>query len=811
MFNPQTKIMNLRYLLFRVFIILSGHAFTQETKVVGKVINYINNEPIPFCNVVIQGSTTGSVTDLEGNFVINNIQPGIYNFEASCLGFNKKILFEIEVTKSKVVQLTFALEESATKLEEVQVTASPFNKTEESPVSLRTIGVAEIQRAAGGNRDISRVIQNLPGVAANASFRNDIIIRGGAPNENRFYLDGVEVPNINHFATQGSSGGPVGLLNVNFINEVDYYAGAFPANRGNALSSVFEFKQKEGNSKKIAGNFMLGSSDIGLTLDGPTGKNSNFIFSVRRSYLQFLFSALKLPFLPTYNDYQYKHTFKLNSKNQISIISLGALDNFRINASANDGVTDSATLNRNNYVLGNIPINNQWNYTFGVVYKHFSKNSFQTIVLSRNMLNNSTTKYTDNDDTNPDNLLLNYSSVEAENKFRFENTVRKNGFKVNYGVNFEHVYYTNNTLNRQLIIGGLPTEFTFNSSLRFNKYGVFYSISKGLLNQRLMASVGLRSDFADYSSDMSNPLQQLSPRVSLSYSITEKWSLNFNTGRYFQLPAYTILGFRDANGNLVNKSNNIRYISVDHIVGGVEYNPTNYSKITVEGFYKKYNDYPFSLRDSISLANLGADFGVIGNEPVNSSSFGRSYGLEVLIQQKLSKGFYGIIAYTFVKSEFSNSAGKYIPSAWDFGHIINLSGGKKFKRNWELSMRFRLSGGAPYTPFDVNTSSLISVWNVRGSGVLDYDQLNTLRLPFTHQMDVRIDKRWYFNTWNLNVYFDVQNFYANEIVQAPFLDVVRDNSGKPLINPSNPSSYTTQLIENSSTTVLPTLGIMLEF
>ena len=179
-----------------------------------------------------------------------------------------------------------------------------------------------------------------PGVASRATFRNDIIIRGGSPGENKFYLDGIEVPNINHFATQGSSGGPVGLLNVNFVREVDFYSGAFPSNRANGLSSVLSFKQKEGNKEGLITNFALGSSDAALTFDGPLGEKANFIFSARRSYLQFLFAALQLPILPTYNDFQYKVSYRPNQKNKISFIGLGAIDDFNLNASVNDNITD---------------------------------------------------------------------------------------------------------------------------------------------------------------------------------------------------------------------------------------------------------------------------------------------------------------------------------------------------------------------------------------------------------------------------------------------------------------------------------------
>ena len=785
--------------------------WAQSGIIKGRVFNGINNEPVPFASVVLQGTTIGVSTDIDGNYEFTNLEPALYNLEFSSVGFKGKVIYEVQAFNNRPIFIDIEVEEIALEIEEVDVVASPFNKTEESPVSLRTIGVSEIERNPGGNRDISKVIQSLPGVASTPSFRNDIIIRGGAPNENRFFLDGIEVPNINHFATQGASGGPVGMINVNFIREVDFYSGAFPANRGNALSSVLEFKQKDGNSEKIRANFTLGSSDVGLTLDGPIGKKSTFIFSARRSYLQFLFSALNLPFLPTYNDFQTKYKIKLDNKNQITFIGLGAIDDFVLNTDANDGVDDPETLERNQYIIGNIPTNTQWNYAIGANYQHFGKKGYQTVVVSRNHLRNKAIKYQDNDESSEENLLLDYVSSEIENKVRLENTFRDKGYKLNYGVGFENVLYTNNTFARRVNPNGNVFTIDYNSDLAFNKYNLFGQISKGVFKERLILSLGIRTDIADYSDDMSNPIEQLSPRFSAAYSVTTNFSLNFNVGRYYQLPAYTVLGYRDGNNTLVNKENDITYIRADHLVGGVEYNTTANSKITIEGFYKNYANYPFLTTDSITLANLGGDFGVIGDEPAVSRSGGRSYGVEFLAQQKLRKGFYGIIAYTWVKSEFEDKNGDLVPSAWDNGHLVTLTGGKKFKKNWEIGVRWRFLGGTPFTPYDAETSLLTSVWDVRGEGLLDYNRLNTLRTSDFHQMDFRIDKRYFFNKWSIDVYLDVQNAYNFVVEEAPFFSVERDANGNPIEDPNNPGSYLPNLIVNETGNVLPSIGLILEF
>ncbi|MEY3321322.1 MAG: hypothetical protein RLZZ417_905, partial [Bacteroidota bacterium] len=546
------------------FLFLFSWQLNAQTGIIkGKITNKLTNEPIGFATVVIPEINKGVTSDESGNYEITGLTPGLYNVSASYLGFKDGAVFEIQVTNARPAQVDFQLEESIEELTEVVVQASPFKKTEESPVSLRTIGIAEIQRNPGGARDISRVIQSLPGVTTTASFRNDLIIRGGAPNENRFFLDDVEVPNINHFATQGASGGPVGLINVNFINEVDFFSGAFPANRGNALSSVFNFKQREGRSDRIGGNFMVGASDIGLTLEGPIGKKGTFLVSSRRSYLQFLFQAIGLPFLPTYNDFQAKIKFKLDDKNEITFIGLGAIDQFELNLEANDTEDQQ-------FLLDQLPTTPQWNYTNGLVWKHYTQKGYWTFVISRNMLDNKAIKFAGNDDSKPENKILDYQSQEIENKLRIERTLRTGDFKLTYGGGYEYVKYNNNTFNKIFTASGAQT-INYTSAFNMGKYSLFSQASQNFNKDKLVLSAGLRVDGNTYSSDMANPINQLSPRFSLAYALTKKLSLNFNTGIFYQLPPFTILGYQQ-NGEFINKTNNIKYVGNKQVVLGLEYN-----------------------------------------------------------------------------------------------------------------------------------------------------------------------------------------------------------------------------------------------
>jgi hypothetical protein len=798
----------MRFLLV-VLLFLPVVAFNQTGVVKGKVVQAVNGLPIELAKVQIIDQQKGTFTNENGDFELTGLAPGVYSFKAVASGFKDLVINEISVTNSRTATIEFQMEDFIQDKEEIVIIAKQFTTKSESPNSLKTLNSTEIERLPGAGRDVSKVIAALPGVASRATFRNDIIIRGGSPGENKFYLDGIEVPNINHFATQGSSGGPVGLLNVNFIREVDFYSGAFPSNRANGLSSVLSFKQKDGNPDALITNFALGSSDAALTLDGPIGKKVDFILSARRSYLQFLFAALQLPILPAYNDFQYKVNVKVNKRNKVTFIGLGAIDVFKLNQKVNESVTDTSRLEYNNYVLNNLPIQNQWNYTVGMNWQHSSKNSFQNIVLSRNMLNNSAYRYKNLIET-PENLLLDYKSFEAENKFRFEHTYTKNGWRFNTGLAYEYARYFNSTYNN-ITIQGQPVEIDYSSNVYMSKFALFSQLSKALLNEKMNVSLGLRTDFSNYAKSMSNPLDQLSPSLSVSYRLTEQWAINGNIARYHQLPSYTILGYRNAAGELANKLNNVKYIRAEHFVLGTEYLTKTNSRFTLEGFYKNYSRYPFSVKDSLSLANVGSDFGVVGNEEIKSISTGRTFGAEFLYQQKLYKGFYAVLAYTFVRSEFKDKDGKFVPTSWDSRHIVSLTGGKRFKNGWEIGFRWLFSGGSPYTPVDVANSSLIQNWNINGFAFPDYNLLNTAREGNFHQLNMRVDKKFYLKKFSLNFYLDIQNVYGYKTKVAPIYLAQTDASGNFVVDPNDPTRYLLKKIDNTSGIVQPTLGIIIEF
>ncbi len=794
-------------LLIWGLLVVSVGVKSQNVDLSGIVKDAYSNEPLPFVNIIIHNTTIGTTTDFEGAFVIDNLKPGFLKLQLSSIGFETLVTEEIMISAIRSNYVELSMKPKTTRLNEVVVRGGLFTRNDESPVSLRRIGIEQIEKTAGAARDIGKVLQSFPGVGGTVSFRNDLVVRGGGPSENRFFLDGIEIPVLNHFSTQGASGGPVGILNVDFIREVEFYSGAFPADRGNALSSVFEFKQIDANKDKPGFKATVGASELSLSGNTPLGEKTGALFSVRRSYLQFLFDKIGLPFLPTFNDFQFKTRTRFDKKNELIVLGVGAIDQFKLNPSPKP-------TEENRYIVDYLPVNEQWNYVVGANYKHFFDDSYLVVVLSRNHLNNSIYKYEDNQEDDPDKLIYDYISDEIENRGRFEWYSNPGEFTLNIGANLDLAQYYNRTFARVFRTEG-ETLVNYKTDLDVLKYGVFGSLFRSIAGDRLTLALGTRFDANSYSARMNNPLKQFSPRFSASYKLSPEVALNFNAGRYYQLPPYTSLGYREQPDELTNRKNGLTYIRADHLIAGLEWLPNSYTKVSLEGFLKTYDNYPFSVLDSVSLASKGGDFGVLGAEEVTSTSEGRSYGAEFFVQQRSPKGYSFILAYTLVRSEFTDYNDELVPSSWDSKHLLTFTFTRSLKQNWDVGLKWRYLGGLPYTPYDFERSSRVDAWDLGGREYLDYSRFNEMRSEHFHQLDLRVDKAWIFNRFSLGVYLDIQNLYNKKGEQAPRLVQKLDENEEPIIlppeSPGDVPRYDLKELANTSGTVLPTIGIILEF
>jgi outer membrane receptor for ferrienterochelin and colicin len=786
-------------ILFLGFSIIQLSAFSQKAQLKGKVIDASNNEPVPFANVLVEGTQIGSTTDFDGNFIITGLNPGYVKLRVSFVGYKTSYSADILLSNNNTPFIEVQLEPSEQKLQQVVVSVDPFEKKQEAPLSMQSIGTKQIESNPGSNRDISKVIQSFPGVGSTPAFRNDIIIRGGGPSENSFYLDGVEIPILNHFDTQGASGGPVGIINADFIQFVDFYSGSFPVNASNALSGVMDFKLKDGNKDKMNYQFSLGASEAAFTLDGPIGEKTTMIFSVRRSYLQFLFSVLELPFLPTFNDYQFKVKTRIDNNNQITLIGLGSLDKLTLNTGIEN--PDAAQ----EFILSQIPVNNQWSYTTGLVYKNFFDKGSHSFILSRNMLNNQFYKYPNNNESLAKSF--NYRSTEAENKFRYELNFRNKGIKYLFGTSAEYAKYYNKT-TQQIFINDSLINFAYETNLEVISYGLFGQASKYFFGDRLLANLGLRLDANNYNASTENLLNQISPRFSLSYSLSEKTKINAGLGRYFQNPNYTTLGYRDNQGVLVNE-NTAKYIGANHYNLGIQQLISKEILLSVEAFYKDYFQYPIDLRTGASLANQGAEYSsVAGAAAVDFIGKGQAVGFEVLNRVNF-KDFNLLASYTYVRSLFSDINGDLIPSAWDSKHLLTITSSKDFQKNWRVGLKWRFVGGLPYTPYDLETSANVLAWDANGQAYLDFELLNTERFKPFHQLDIRVDKSFFFDKWTLMLYVDIQNAYNFQSDGKDYI-IREKNPNGSYLTINGGSEYVLKAVENSSGTILPTLGLMIK-
>lgn len=762
------------------------------------VIDKSTRQPLEFVNVLVVGLGIGASTDANGNFLITQVPPGIYRLQASFLGYKTELTPEYRVNHvTPYVQIE--LEEENASLNEVVVAASPFQKVPESPVSLRVIGLQEIEKAPGANRDISKVVQNYPGVAFSPiGYRNDLIVRGGGPSENRFYLDGVEIPNINHFSTQGASGGPVGLIDADLIRSVKFYSGAFPADKGNALSSVLDFSLRDGDMERNSLKATLGASEVSLSSNGHIGNKTSYLVSVRQSYLQALFKILGLPFLPAYTDASFKIKTRFDSHNELTLLGLGGIDRMKLNLGIEGEDAE--------YMLSYLPEINQETYTVGGVYRHYSQRHVQSIVLSQSYLNNRNVKYRDNDESSEENLTLRLGSIEQETKLRMENTSSWSVWKVKAGFDLNYSRYKSNEYRK--VFANALREYDYHTDLSLWRWGMFASVDYAAPDKSFTASMGVRTDGNNYSDKMKELWRQLSPRLSVSYRLVEGLTLSGHVGLYYQLPSYTALGFKGEEGEYVNR--HLDYISVSQESLGLSWTPNENMELSVEGFYKLYGHMPFSLSDQIPLYCKGNDYGTIGNEALSSEAKGRSYGVELMFKWLLTQKLNLSSSLTIFKSEFKDGEqGSYVPSAWDNRFILNMSGTYNFPKHWSLGAKVSCIGGSPYTPYDVEKSSLVEAWNVQGRAYYDYSRYNQERLPVFGQLDVRVDKTFYLKKCMLGFYLDIQNITASKLRQPDAL-----MSTGQIENPSAPLSeqrYVMKSIRQESGTLLPTLGITFEY
>jgi hypothetical protein len=712
--------------------------FGQESgSIRGSVFDATTKEPLAGANVRLGGTSLGAATDSSGEFRINGIPPGIYSLTASIVSYAPLTTTDIIVSTVKPATVRIALVESGVQFETVQVTASFFQRLAEAPLSTLTQSNEEIRRLPGGLEDVVRAISILPGVAQVQAGRNDLIVRGGAPSENLFVIDNIEVPNINHFGTQGSSGGPLSYVNLDFVENTTFSTGGFGARYGDRLSSILSINLLDGRRDRIGGKATLAASQFGVNLEGPTSESGDFIVSVRRSYLDFIFKAAGFGFVPEYWDFLAKTHYTLGKSDQLTVLAIAALDNVKY---FND--TEKKRVD-NSQILGS----KQNEVVAGVTWRHLFKTGFSTVTLGES--------YTDFRYAQYDARLLPKfvnNSIERESSLRADILFHATpSTEVSAGIAGKLPRFTSD-----IAVGGFRT--TFGDSLGIAasyrtsafKGSAYVQVSQGL--GPATATLGLRLDHFD----ILNEATTVSPRASISLPLSGVTNLSASVGRYRQSPSYVWLVANPANRDL-------KFLGATHYVVGVDHMLRSDTRASIEGYVKKYDHYPVStLRPYLVMANTGAGYGgaddgyaSFGLDPLASSGRGTARGLEFLVQKKLSDiPCYGTVSVTYNVADFSALDGVSRASSWDQRWILNIGGGYVIDTRWEVAAKFRFVSGRPYTPFNPDGSQNPALYN-------------TVRVQANHSLDVRVDRRWTFETWTLITYADIQNIYNRKPVDVP--------------------------------------------
>jgi hypothetical protein len=716
------------------------HLLAQTGEIQGRVLDETRQSPLAGAAVTLVGSDVGTVTRADGGFLLQDLAPGVYTVEVRFLGFQTTRESDVAVQPSHPTFVLVELKEEAVAVEGIVVEGGDaFSVPDDSPVSLRILAAEEVRRTPGGFSDISRTLLSLPGVVGGVDNRNDLLVRGGAPSENAYYLDGIRIPQINHFATQGASGGALGLVNVDFIRETEFYTGGYPVRYGDALSSVLLLENRPGSPGGVQGDFTVGASEAALTLDGPLTSKGNWLFSARRSYTQFLFELLDLPIRPDYWDFQTRVEYDVTPRDRLMLVGIGAIDDFDIVDPGPDG--DPGNIEIYNRVIDN----DQRSYTLGTSWRRLFGDGYFTLSLSRSV---SDFRFADRDQS--DAPLLRNRSVEVDNRLRLDGDLRvSRTLSAGWGAGGSYSGIDTEFLRRATPGSSFDQDLAFAAELRFWKSYAYGQLTWRGFSGRLTATGGLRVDEVSFLRDGLS----VSPRLSASLQLGDRWTASVSAGVFHQTPQYISMAVQE-DGRYVNRR--LRPIRNDQWVAGLSWRANPGLQLKAEGFYKRYSHYPVSRDDPrISLANLGGDYGFVGAEPLTPSGKGRARGIELFAQQKLTERIYFLGAYTLSWSEFTGSDGVYKPSTWDRRHALDLTSGYRLGDLWEFGAKWRLLSGRADTQFDPVLSPI--EFQITGRGVPDWDRIGTERTPVYSRLDVRVERRFFFDRWNARVYLDIQN------------------------------------------------------
>lgn len=699
----------------------------------GSVSDAATLEPLVGVNIVVEGTFLGAASDANGNFTILNVPAGVYVVRVQYLGYETRSFTDIVVSTNRSSNIEVRLRESVLTGNEITVSAGYFQRDLQNPISQTSFNPEELRRSPGSGQELSRVLAALPGVAAVGEVSQDIMVRGGSPNENAFYIDNILMPGVVHFSMPGgSSNGPIGIVNTDLIADVRFSSGGYQSGYGQKLSSVSEITYRDGNRNGFQGDVLFSLAGMGLTAEGGVAdQRGSYIISARRSYLDLIADAINTGGAPRYNDIQGKFTFDVDNRNRLSALLIYGQSLFK---STPEQAIESGLPTYNE--LGS------QQFTGGINHRYLWKGSGYT---------ETSVSYSSKTDDLQNIRLedgLNSELFDIRNQYAALRSVSR--YVVSPRLNLEfggeiqierHVY--------DYFIRGYRGR---NDSPRpdLNLYqeidgvlgGVFGSVTF-LPVRQWSITTGLRTDYTSHNGNL-----DISPRISTNYDLTERLSLNAAFGVYYQSNSRYLMSQASEN----QKLDNMRSI---HWVGGVAYLLTSDTRLTVEVYNKQYDQIPmFSGNTSGELPiYIPDDFMSTFS---NLSSDGKAYarGVDVLLQKKLAENFYGMVSVSYFRSKYQAQDGEWYNRNFDNRYLFNVIGGYRPNNRYEFSARWSYQGGRPFTPIDVIRST------ETGDEIYDLSRFNGDRMPAFHSLYLRVDRRFFFNRTSLVTFLETWNTYG---------------------------------------------------
>jgi hypothetical protein len=761
--------------LLAVLLLLPASLLSAQTStglITGTVVDASTEAPIANAQVELDGTDRRTLSDERGRFNISGVAPGIWRVQVRAIGYRPVIVPDIAVGSGKPATVVVRLVAAPSDLAAFEVRATYFSPAIEGATSTQSLGSEAIRRAPGVQEDVIRAVALLPGVGVTQPGRNDLVVRGGAPFENLFLVDGIEVPNINHFGTQGSTGGPLSLINVDAVEQASFSAGGFAAKYGDRTASVTSITLREGNRERFAGEATLSATGGFLVGEGPLGDNGSFYVSARRSYLDFLFKAAGFGFVPAYADLQVKAVQDLTPRDKLSFLLIGA-----------DGTVtffnDDAD---QRYENSRVAAPTQRQYFSGLTWRRLVPRGILDVTLGRTWTDFRTIQ---NDSLAPPNTIFRAFSTEGEQSLRVDLSVQATprvelsvGSVARYASNLSYDLLLPGALRTDA--GGMPQPLAVDTTFTADRQALYTQLG-WQATPRLRTTVGLRGDRYGFLEGAF----RTSPRLGARYTLTERTALTASAGRYWQAPSYIWLVGDPSNRTL----NPFR---ADQAVVGIEHLPRADVKLQLEAFVKGYAEYPRRVfRPQAVLSPSGFDDVTsdipFGLEPLTATANGRSVGAEFFVQKQLSEiPVFGLASVSVSRTTFDGADGVRRPGSFDTRAIANAVLGWRPNARWELSGKFRVASGLPTTPF---------VESGPTAGQQDFTQWNGgERLPLFHALDLRVDRRWSLRSVQLISYIDIQNVYSRENVSGVRWD-----------------QRTGMVERNSSIGLLPSIGFSIEF